>query len=62
MMWLLSPPYSHSLARPLFWHLLIAWMMLGQIPMLEAFGVDDRVHFLILQCLISTDLAITELK
>ena len=40
-------PYSHSpvIMRPLFWHLLIAEMMLGQISMSEAFGVEDRVHF-----------------
>ena len=37
----------HSLARPLFRHLLITGMILGQISMLEGFGVDDRVHFLI---------------
>ena len=30
--------------------------------MLEAFGVDDRVHFLILWCFIPMDLAIAKLK
>ena len=45
MMWQLSLPYSHSLVRPLFQHLLIAEMMLEQISMPEGFGVDDKVHF-----------------
>ena len=37
---------------------IIAEMMLGKISMLEGFGVNGRVHFLILGCFIPTHLAI----
>ena len=57
-----EPPFSHSLARSLFLHLLIAGMMLGQISMPETFGVDNRLHFLILGCFISMHLAIIKLR
>ena len=43
IIWLLSLPYSHSLARLFFQHLLIAEMMLGQISMPESGckGIDS---------------------
>ena len=46
MMWLLSLLYNHSMVRLLFLRLLIAETMLGQIFVPEFFGVDDKVHFL----------------
>ena len=56
MVWPLSLHYSHSLAKPLFLHLLE--MMVGRISIPEVFGEDARVQFLILGRFIPTYLAI----